>query len=308
MLRVLIFVSIAAVFTCYSLSAVSADGPRRIIYANDMGADIDDAFALVFALNSPELQIDCIINSFGRTPTKGKITARLLEVAGRQDIPNIIGRVTEDRPQRFYGGMFRWVEGYEYTKPPVTDGWRALARRILNAPGTVTVLSVGPLTDIADLLQNEPRVKDKIDEIIMMGGTIDYGYPDRIEHNVGCDPNATQIVFASGLPIVMLGFDVTHMMQPDKEDMERLAATDKPLARAVHELFLAWGRHTPTMYDAVAIAVAIERNIVTFEPMRIHVTDEGYTRKVEGEPNALVGVDVDKDRFFKLFWERVMKN
>lgn len=306
MLRILLLISITVLFVCFTLTAASADGPRRIIYSTDIGDDIDDAFGLVFALNSPELEVDSVINSYGATQRRGKITAKLLEIAGRQDVPNIIGRFTRDQRS----GQMRWAEDYVYTKPPVTDGWRAMARRIMNAPGKVTLVPVGPLTDIADLLQYEPRVKDKIDEIILMGGSVYFGYRMRPtptnEYNIKADAKAAQIVFNSGVPIVMIGLDVTAMMQPDDEDMAALAATDKPLAKALHELFIHWGRPVPTMFDSVAVAVAFQRDLCKYEPMRIEVTDDGYTRKVEGEPNVLAGVEVDKDRFFRLFWERIM--
>lgn len=319
LLRIVVLITIAALFVCFTLTAASADGPRRIIYSTDIGDDIDDAFGLVFALNSPELEVDSVVNSYGATQRRAPLTAKLLEIAGRRDVPNIIGRHTDYWLSSSGGNQFPWAEGFVYTRPPVTDGWRAMARRIMNAPGKVTLVPVGPLTDIADLLENEPKVKDKIDEIILMGGSVYYGYNMSRgmarEYNIRGDSKAAQVVFTSGVPIVMIGLDVTAMMQPSDEDMAALAATEKPLAKACHELYEYWaetnrqrGRSTtPTMFDSVAVAVVFQRDLCKYEEMRIQVDDLGFTRKVEGEPNAIVGVEVDKDRFFKLFWERIMK-
>lgn len=310
--RIALVTLLAAFVFCFAAFTAPADAARKIIYSTDIGDDIDDAFGLVFILNSPELDLDSVIVSFGPTQRRGKLAAKLLEIAGRQDIPMIVGRHTKDHIRENERRQLTWSDDYVYTKPPVTDSAHALARRIMRSPDKITLVPVGPLTDIADLLRIAPEVRDKIDEIILMGGSAYYGYNMRkgptAEHNIKCDIKSAQEVFASGVPIVMVGLDVTGMMQPSKEDMKRIAESEKPLVQALHTLFKAWGHSVPTMYDSVAIAVSFQRDLVKMEHLCIEVDDHGFTRIIpNGKPNVYACTDIDKDGFMSLFISRILR-
>ena len=281
--------------------------PRKVIISADIGDDIDDAFAVALALRSPELKLDAVVATHGPTLRRAKLAAKLLSVAGRADIPVIIGRPGED----YTRGQLDWAAGFTPKKPLVSGGGAALARRVMASKGKVTIIPTGPLTDVADMLRAEPRVKEKIDEIILMGGSVYCGFSQKsapvAETNIVLDVPASQTVFTSGLSVVMVGLEVTNLMQPDPTDMERLASSDKPLAKALHELFKAWGHPVPTFFDPVAVTVAFRRDIVTMERKRVVVTDDGFTRLADGDPNVGLCETVDKPALMKLFWDRLLK-
>jgi len=282
---------------------------RKIIISTDIGDDIDDAFALVFALNSPELKVDAVIASYGHPPRKARLIQKLLHIAGRDDIPVLVGKYVENQDS----GQLRWAADWK-PRNLVGDGPRALARRIMRSKEKTTLVPYGPLTDIAEMLRVAPEVKGYIDEIILMGGSAYRGWnvndPPCPEYNIMADAKAAQTVFQSGLPIVMVGLDVTTMMKLGDSEMERIRNSPNPLPKALYTLYKAWGRPVPTMYDPVALAVAFQRDLVKMEHDCVEVADHGLTRIVPGAPagaNAWVCVDVDKQRFMDLFMERILK-
>jgi inosine-uridine nucleoside N-ribohydrolase len=298
---------VALILLALAIGGSAFAAPRKVIIVTDIGSDIDDAWALAFALECPELSVDSVVVSHGPTPGRARIAAKLLSIAGRDDVPVIVGkcRRISDNGQR------DWAKGFVPERPLVADGAHALVRRVMESDGKVTLIPVGPLTDVAQMIRIEPGVRDRIDEIILMGGAAYRGYgsdsPPCAEYNILGDVPAAQTVFQSGIPIVMVGLDVTAMMQPSPEDMRRIEKSDKPLPRAMFELYKAWGHPVPTLFDPMAVAVAFRRDIVTMEHRHVEVTDDGFTRIVlDGEPNAWVCLTGDKPRFTKLFMERVL--
>ena len=281
--------------------------PRKVIISTDIGDDIDDAFALAYALWSPELRLDAVITTHNPTIQRAKLAQKLLYIAGRQDVPVIIGKIGRGRIR----GQLRWAQDWQL-RNPVTDGARGLARRIMHSREKVTLISIGPMTDVGEMLRIEPRVKEHIDEIILMGGSVnlDYGMNKRpcAEYNIDRDIKAAQTVFESGVPIVMAGLDVTIMMRLEEPDLERIRKCDKAIPQALYALFQVWEEHGPVMYDAVAVALAFQPDICKMEPKCVKVTDDGFTRIIpDGKPNARVCLEVDKPRFMRLFMERILE-
>jgi len=287
--------------------AIPAASARKIIISSDLGDDVDDAFALVFALNSPELKIDAFIASWGPTVKKAQLAQKLLHIAGREDIPVLVGKHGENDDF----GQLRWAQDWKLKKV-VGDGPHGLVRRVMRSKEKVTLIPYGPLTDIAEMLKIEPKVKGKIDEIILMGGSAykDYAMRDSPypEHNIRSDSKAAQVVFGSGIQIVMCPFDVTAMMKLYEPEINRIKECNKPLCKALYEVYIAWGSDVPTMYDPVALAVAFQRDLVKMVHTHVDVTDDGYTKLVpDAEPNAYVCLEIDKERFMKLFMDRILK-
>ena len=283
-------------------------GARKIVISTDIGDDIDDAFALAFAVNSPELRVDAVIASYGHTLRKARLVQKLLYIAGRSDIPVLIGKHAENGDSK----QLQWAGDWK-PRNLVCDGPRALARRIMRSRDKTTLVPYGPLTDIAEMLRIEPRVKERIDEIILMGGSAyrgwEEGEPPCPEYNIMADVAAARCVFESGLPIVMVGLDVTTMMKLGPPEIERIKNSPSPLAQALYALYIRWwGHRGPTMYDPVALAVAFQRDLVKMEHDRVEIADNGLTRIVPGgKPNVWVCVEVDKERFMRLFMARIMR-
>jgi inosine-uridine nucleoside N-ribohydrolase len=176
---------------------------------------------------------------------------------------------------------------------------------------------VGPLTNVADALRREPTIVEGIDEIVLMGGAVAEGNKTpSAEFNIYVDPEAARTVFESGLPLTMVGLDVTHESRVVPEEVERFRSLDNRVSTVVAELLDFAGQYYRDTYgyagypihDAVAVAQVIDDAIVETEEMRVDVETNGeFTagRTVcdvigvveERGPNAAVGVGLDRDAF-----------
>ena len=118
----------------------------------------------------------------------------------------------------------------------------------MNSPVKITLLPVGPLTNIALALRTEPRIKEKIERIVLMGGAF---FPPRAEYNIYRDRVAAEIVFRSGLPIVAVGLDVTEKCKLQGADLDRLRAAKNPASQFLVRLIELWQNNRPTQYPTL---------------------------------------------------------
>ena len=146
---------------CVGRGAVAADptdtGKIPVIYDSDIGDDIDDTWALVLLLKCPELDVKLVVGDQGKSEYRAKLFAKLLETAGRTDIPVGIG---PDVGRTGTGGQRDWVAGYDlksYQGEVIEDGVQAIIDTIMNSPKPITVIAVGPLPNIRAALEREPR-------------------------------------------------------------------------------------------------------------------------------------------------------
>jgi inosine-uridine nucleoside N-ribohydrolase len=292
----------------------------------------DDAIALLLALASPEVELLGVTTVAGNQ-TLEKTTAnalRVLEFVGRGDVPVAAGA---DRPlvrEPFVAAYVHGESGLEGPELPPAEGRPVeahavsfLAERLAAAPAPVTLVPTGPLTNIALLLALHPDAAERIERIVLMGGSIAEGnVTPAAEFNVWADPEAAARVFASGLDVTMIGLDVTHRALMTRAHAERLRAAGRT-GRMVAELFDFFHRfHQETygfdgspIHDAVALAHAFRPGIV--ETVERHVAVEcdselcrGRTvvdlwRRTGHAPNAHVGVRIDADAFLTLLLERL---
>ena len=252
---------------------------------------------------------------------------KVLELARRTDIPVAAGA---DRPLRRKLRTAANVHGEsgldgpdlpEPTSAPVeADAVELLVRTL--EPGVVLV-PTGPLTNVARLLESHPEVKQRLERIVWMGGAIAEGNETpAAEFNAFVDPEAAAIVFGSGIPVTMIGLDVTHMALFDAGHAERLRGTGVA-GRAVAELadfFLEFHRQRyrfdgAPIHDAMAVAHVIDSTLV--ETLHCNVAIETASQYCDGRTvvdrwlvtdrprNAHVGIDVDAERFLELLVERI---
>lgn len=255
-------------------------GPIPIILDTDIGGDIDDALALALALQSPELDVRAVTTVSDDTEGRARLAWKELGLYGRQDIPVAAGAVEtlfETRANRPTPAQFKVLTPQD-TLPPAARRRAVdlIIDTLLASPRKLTLVPIGPMTNIALALKTEPRIKEKIERIVMMGGAFDLLVP---EYNIRRDYLASAIVFNSGVPITAVGLDVTLQCKLQGADLERLRKADHPAAQFLVRLIELWqGGRTdryPTLHDPLAVAVAFLPALVETQLGRVEVETSG---------------------------------
>lgn len=290
-----------------------------IIFDTDIGDDIDDALALLLVLKSPELKVRAVSTVCGDVETRAMLALRIMEEMDVRDIPVKPGAskpLFEDRPTDKPNQAVA-LEGWENR---LLDRWRNyrmsvadfIASFVEDSKGETVIVSVGPLTNIALALASNPWIVDKA-RLVMMGGCFSR---QLAEYNIRRDPEAARIVFESGIPLTMVGLDVTLKCVMNDKQVEMFKSSKLPEVRFVSKMMDAWMNYTksrnPILHDPLAVAVSFTNSFVTVKPMRISVEirgeyTRGFTVPVDGAPNANVCVDVNSDAFLDFYMKRVLE-
>ena len=299
--------ALAAMFVAApGLSISEAPRPIPIILDTDIGTDIDDAFALALVLDSPELDLLGVTTVSGDTEARAALAAKMLREGGRGNIPVYAGVPGKPLPCV----QCRWAEGFQSHQPHNGDAVEFLDASFNRRPGEITLVTIGPLTNVRALLKKDPSVAKKIQRIMMLGGSIRRGYrpgsnPEP-EYNIAADIPAAQAVFSSGIPILMAPLDVTAMLQLDRPARERIFSRADSPSRALGALYALWGQETPTLFDPMAVSLLIEPRLCETERLHIAVNSRGMTLALPGQSaNATVALRNDPKRFFDFFLGRV---
>jgi inosine-uridine nucleoside N-ribohydrolase len=293
----------------------------------------DDALALLLALGSPELDVIGVSAVAGnQTVDKTAVNAlRVLELAGRSDIPVAAGA---ERP--LVGNLVVAADAHGESgldgvdlPPPSASAVAEHAKDFLAAQldaseAPVTLVALGPLTNLAVLLEEHPAAAAKVERVVLMGGAIHEGnQTPSAEFNIWIDPEAAARVFGSGLDVTMVGLDVTNKAVLSNADADGLRGAG-PVAEAAADMIdfylgfynEAYDHGGAPIHDAVALAHVFRPDLLTVEARRVDVdTSEGICRgrtvvdmrrRTSGpEPNAKVAVDIDSDAFRSLLLERL---
>jgi len=290
-----------------------------VIIDTDIGDDIDDALALAFALNSPELNLRAVTTVFGSVEVRTKLALKLLKTFGREDIPVGMG-IGKPLLERFYRADARnrvpnqaavLLDSDVLPQPSPRHAVDLIISTVMAARGKITLIPVGSLTNIAVAIVKEPRLVERA-ELVVMGGVVSQPIA---EHNIRCDPEAAEIVFGSGIPMTMVGLDVTRKCFLGKEDVSRLESRGLATTDLLADMLRAWrgGKERyPVLHDPLAVAVSFDSTLVEMRLKLVKVETKGdftrgFTLALDGEkPNVQVCVDVDSGRFIKLFMNRIL--
>jgi inosine-uridine nucleoside N-ribohydrolase len=277
---------------CLSFRGSSPSKKIPVIFDTDIGDDIDDTWAMAMLVQSPEFDVKLITTAVGDTSAKAKIVAKMLEVAGRTDIPVGIGPPCGDMDKGHR--QDEWVGSYKLSSYPGTihqDGVQALIDTVMECPEQVTVIAVGPLPNVAAALEREPRIAEKA-KFIGMHGSIRRGYEGRPEvdkeYNVVTFVKEAQKVFTAGWEMIITPLDTCGIVRLEGDKYKEVFESNKPLARAVIGNYRAWLKSqgweeaqadvaSSTLYDTVAVYLAVSTKLVKMERLPILVTDDGYT-------------------------------
>ena len=307
------------ILTSFLLNAVlmaagRAADPIPVILDTDIGGDIDDAYALVQVLRSPELKLLGVTTISGDAVMRARLAAKLLMVANRPEIPVHAGQSSPGQ----YLGHTVWAKDYSSPTLHLSGAVEFMRGQINARPGQITIIAVGELTNVAALLQSEPGIGAKIKAIALMGGSLMRGYAPgskpEPEWNIKSNAKAAQIVFTSGVPLLVAPLDSTADLKLTPEWLVRIFSRGTPLNDALASLDFIWKRtntwkaHTPTLFDNLAVALVATPAIVPLTSLHIVVETDGLTRVVEGQPaNAQVALTSDPAAFLQYFTDRLCR-
>lgn len=252
---------------------------RKILLDCDPGHD--DAVAMMLAWGNPSIEL-LGVTTVGGNQTLGKVTRNALSVAtvvGMHDVPIAAGcRLPLVRPVEIAPDVHgdSGLDGVELPEPAVEldprHGVDLIIETIMsNEPGTVTLVPTGPLTNIAMAARKEPRIVERVQEVVLMGGGYHVGnWSPVAEFNIKVDPEAAHIVFNEKWPIVMVGLDLTHQALATDEVAERIAAVPGSVSQFTLGLFTffrkayqdAQGFEFPPVHDPCTLAYLIDPTIV----------------------------------------------
>jgi inosine-uridine nucleoside N-ribohydrolase len=316
---------------------------HKIIFDTDPG--VDDAMAIQFALNSPEIEILGLTTVYGNVDLE-KTTAnalRLLELAERTEIPVAKGA---DKPlTRSFGGGVPFVHGDDgqgnTNRPESSNVIHALeahefmAEQIKRLPNEITLVAVGPLTNLALFVQEYGELVDLVKEVIIMGGNAfcPGNATPAAEANILNDPEAADIVFGTNWKLSMIGLDVTHKVLLTSQRLAEIATGSSELNRFVAEatiFYLSFYQKNNKIdgifvHDSSAVAYLLNRELFTVvqHPVKVETATSisfGKTWPLveevdfderpallpwQGRPNVTICIDVDAEAVLKLLTERL---
>jgi len=323
-----------------------AQSPRRVIIDTDPG--IDDAMAILLALNSPELKVEAL------TVVPGNVEAwqglenalKLTSLAGRCDLPVAGGAQHPLNQKLITAQSWHGKNGLAGVELPPSKckadsrfGPDLIIETVHKFPHEITLIPVGPLTNIALAVSKDPSIVPLVKDIVIMGGSISGGNVDgAAEANIYGDPEAASIVFNAGWIVTMIGSDVGERTLMTRKHLAQLQAMHGPESDFIFKLADFYvtrseksGYSGAAMYDPLAVATVIDPTVVTLKEMHIDVETKGeFTRgetvanrmgsnennvlhgdhyEIEGviplKSNARVCLASDADRFLQLFIGRI---
>jgi purine nucleosidase len=315
----------------------TAGVPRRIILDTDMGSDVDDALCLALAAAAPELELAAVTTVCGDTRLRGQISRRLLQLAGRADVPVYAGRAAPTAG----GNTFVWfghegvgiLDSGEAPDLPDEDAVAAICR-IVGADDSIELVTVGPLTNLAAALAADAQLAGRISQLTLMGGHLADVRYDRItfkpphDYNLCSDPEAALRVLSAGIPTRMIPIDVTMQVWISERDTDDLASSAAPLNQALARALRRWSPgmrasliragaaasidNAAFMHDPLALACAYDESFCTFEDLWIEVRIEGRSLRTYRRPGPGPGIHrircataVDSRRFVAHFRARL---
>ena len=292
--------------------------PVPLILDTDIGDDVDDVFALLLAVRDPAYDLRAVTVVHGQVDARARLARHVLDLAGRSDIPVAIGSSASLAGPVNRGDRGNTMASADEVMPgPGSKEWDALGARLDPRPASELIIelvrnatvppvlaAIGPLTNIAQVLRQAPDIAGRIAALVIMGGRLGEG-SNAGEHNLNMDPEAASIVLGSDAPIRLGTFDVTRDAVLGHDDVERLRAGDAACQSAADQLALYLRRRNrpeTSMYDPVAMTLAINEDYLRTEPLAIALDVDVPGRKVvttvdAGAPSAVTmavstGIDV----------------
>lgn len=273
---------------------------NKIVFDTDIGSDIDDAYALVFALNSPEIEIKAILTNNSNVEIKTQIARAFTE-----KIPIFKG-IENDK-----GVLTTTIGTKDYNPPSLEENLDFFKDEDL------IYVSLGSLSNLAFFLKRGIKFK----KVIIMGGSIrlDYkgGEKKVKEWNLSCDIGATREVFDSDLDILLVPLDITWNLELNEENIEKIKENDKRtsilLIKHLNEmreyLYKKFNIESkkPVLHDPLAVYASFDNKLFSSNKLNLEMDKEGFLNIDENGKNVEVINKLEKEKFINLFMERILK-
>lgn len=308
--------------------------PKHIILDSDPG--IDDSLAILFALASPELVLDGISTIHGNVSTAQTTTNALsiLELAKASHVPVYQGCDLPLVKESLLSPETHGDTGLGYAKLSAPQrqaraqhGSDFLIQQIMSSPNEITLVAIGPLTNVALAIRKEPRIIQNIKEVFIMGGAIKHqgNTTPLAEFNTYVDPHAAHMVFHSGMPIILTPLDVTYQCIFLKEDLDRLLKIDSPITKFISDATRFYMEFHDeyqkidgcVINDPMTLALTFMPEICDYEDLYVDVdistgvglgnTFADFYNYDKKDPNMKVALGVRPRMFIELFLDRMEK-
>lgn len=290
----------------------------KVFIDTDIGDDIDDAFALALALCSSEIELLGVTTVFGDTQRRAYLATHILEVYRRKEIPVAAGQQVPLLVRHRPSGVPQAAILDPCTSKDMLNRFSApelIIETAMAHHGNITFFCLGPLTNLATALLIEPRLFLAIKNIVMIGGTTGIPLP---EWNMRSDAQAAKIVLASGIPITLLGWNVTRRCQLRQSDIENLHYQHSPQTHLLSQLLAVWQRHRPRwhprlpfLHDPLTIAAFCAPELFHFEVMTARVFTHGLFKgcmlsHILDGPLVFGAIDMEQEQAREWIMQRLL--
>jgi len=289
----------------------------------------DDAMAILLSVGSPKINLLAVTTCFGNCSLEDatRNARQILTLAKEVNVP--VGRGASDplSGETHLGNYVHGKSGLDGPEMPAPafpedprDAVTLLKETILGHTEKVVVVATGPITNVAKLLMNHPEVKSNIEKIILMGGSVDRGnHTPYAEFNTFADPEALQVCIDSGLPIYMVGLNLTHQALATPEVVEKMTKMPHEVGQIAgawmgffgNSYNKVWNFEAPPVHDPCTIAALIEPDLITWQKAFVVVETKGvwtrgatsvdlFKRWADKEPNVFVAMKLDAKKYWDL--------
>src|SRR4051794_36793710 len=281
-----------------------------VILDTDIGGDIDDAWALGFAMQSPDIDLVGVTITDQNTPARARVACKLLHVGGRDDVPVAVGRKTSDAREF----QFTWAEDFTAKTPVPQPAADFNVDTVRKHPGAITLVAVGPLQNVADALRKEPNLGKMLKRVVLMSGSIGpsaWSSSAMPEWNVKEAAADAKVVYSARLPMTTVPLDSTTYVTLKEEERTALRTRDSAVTRALlvappyvrwkeeerralrprdpavpraleslYRLWIESPSSRMTLHDQLAVAETVRPGLffARKDTLPIVVDDQGYTR------------------------------
>ena len=297
---------------------------KKVILDTDIGDDIDDSFALLLLLESHKFNCLGVTTVFRNSLKRAKMAKQLIRSLGydikvyrgiddplKQNIDHLISKEIKEKEKYDEDGKYifpQYDKSMENEKVEDENAVDLIIRMIHLYPHEVTLIPIGPLTNIASAIKKDPTIVPLIKEIRLMGAGLNLNF---VERNIFCDPDAAKIVFSSNInKIVAVTINVTSLTSLTEEEVNSLKNNNSKAIKLVYEAMMKWFKHyefsSPVMHDPLTVASLIDESIINTQLCHLDVdlSKDGYTFINDNCPNNVyVSTSLNKEKFFKLFKE-----